>query len=296
MSTNFLFMTKYGRSPWIDRFPKSRVPSYPRHHGSHETDVVVVGGGLTGCATAYAFAAAGIKVVLVEAAQIGRGAADLDRLDRRRSRRELRWRQSSCRPARRASRLASMAARRARFHGAVRRLDLKCQLEPRPLSTRRRHRSRPRFSSANRKRARMPVSTRLAERAAILARPPSRPLAASGLATARQSIRIVPPSAWPTQRPIAARGCSSGRRQADQLRPAHRRRRPRRRQYPRERVVVATGRPTPLFKSLIRHFWFKTSFLAMTAPVPANPQTVRPPRGGRSRPRAAASCRPLGGR
>ena len=62
--------TRYGRSPWIDRFPKSRIPDYPKHRGPLNIDVAIVGGGLTGCATAYAFAAAGIKVVLVEAARI----------------------------------------------------------------------------------------------------------------------------------------------------------------------------------------------------------------------------------
>ena len=36
-----------------------------------------------------------------------------------------------------------------------------------------------------------------------------------------------------------------------------------------DRVVVATGVPTPLFKSLIRHFWFRTTYLAMTERVPA---------------------------
>src|SRR5262249_51712245 len=35
------------------------------------------------------------------------------------------------------------------------------------------------------------------------------------------------------------------------------------------RVVVATGMPTALFKSLARHFWFRTTSLALTAPVPA---------------------------
>ena len=35
------------------------------------------------------------------------------------------------------------------------------------------------------------------------------------------------------------------------------------------RIVVATGRPTDLFKSLIRHFWMKSSFTAVTAPLPA---------------------------
>src|SRR5258705_13711170 len=66
-------MTKYSRSPWVDQYPKSRVPSFPRHRGSQQTDVVIIGGGLTGCVTAYAFAAAGVKVLLLEAEQIGRG-------------------------------------------------------------------------------------------------------------------------------------------------------------------------------------------------------------------------------
>ena len=35
------------------------------------------------------------------------------------------------------------------------------------------------------------------------------------------------------------------------------------------RVVVATGKPTALFKSLARHFWFKSAYLTLTAPVPA---------------------------
>src|SRR6185295_1038291 len=68
-------MTKYGRSPWIDRFPKSRVPALPRQRGPEKSDVVIIGGGLTGCATAYAFAVAGVKVMLVEAGQVGRGSS-----------------------------------------------------------------------------------------------------------------------------------------------------------------------------------------------------------------------------
>jgi glycine/D-amino acid oxidase-like deaminating enzyme len=36
-----------------------------------------------------------------------------------------------------------------------------------------------------------------------------------------------------------------------------------------DRVVVATGMPTPLFKSLARHFWFRTTYLALTEAVPA---------------------------
>src|SRR5580765_2759916 len=81
-------MMRYGRAPWGDRFPASRVPSYPRHRpatpkgasgaagsaGSNDVvDAVIVGGGLTGCAAAYAFAAAGVNVMLLEADRIGRG-------------------------------------------------------------------------------------------------------------------------------------------------------------------------------------------------------------------------------
>ena len=59
---------------WLDKFPKTRRPSYPRLRGSHEARVVIVGGGLTGCACALAFAAAGVRAMLLEAESIGGGA------------------------------------------------------------------------------------------------------------------------------------------------------------------------------------------------------------------------------
>ena len=59
---------------WFDTFPKSRRPGYPKYRGATETDVVIVGGGLTGCACAASFAAAGVKVALLEADRIGAGA------------------------------------------------------------------------------------------------------------------------------------------------------------------------------------------------------------------------------
>ena len=58
---------------WLDRFPKSKRPSYPRLRGTHETRVAIVGGGLTGVACALAFASAGVSVLLVEAGAIGAG-------------------------------------------------------------------------------------------------------------------------------------------------------------------------------------------------------------------------------
>lgn len=58
--------TRYGTSYWLDRFPSSRRPSYPRHRGDLQTDVAIIGGGAIGCATAYVLAAAGIDVALFE--------------------------------------------------------------------------------------------------------------------------------------------------------------------------------------------------------------------------------------
>src|SRR5262245_52058602 len=72
-------MIRYGRAPWGDRFPASRIPSYPRFRApranepADPADFFIIGGGLTGCAAAYAFAAAGVKAVLLEADRVGRG-------------------------------------------------------------------------------------------------------------------------------------------------------------------------------------------------------------------------------
>ncbi len=70
-----LAKTHYGKSFWLDRFPASRRPSDPRHRGTLETEVAIVGGGAMGCATAYVFAAAGINVALFEQGRIAHGQA-----------------------------------------------------------------------------------------------------------------------------------------------------------------------------------------------------------------------------
>ncbi len=67
--------TRYGTIYWVDRFPSSRRPAYPRHKGSLHTEVAIVGGGAIGCATAYVFAAAGIEVALFERGRIAQGQA-----------------------------------------------------------------------------------------------------------------------------------------------------------------------------------------------------------------------------
>ncbi len=69
--------TRYGVSHWLDRYPKARQPAYPRLRGTLDADVVVVGGGLSGCAAAYTLALAGVRVVVVEANRVGQGASGL---------------------------------------------------------------------------------------------------------------------------------------------------------------------------------------------------------------------------
>ncbi|HUE86040.1 MAG TPA: FAD-binding oxidoreductase [Vicinamibacterales bacterium] len=67
--------TRYGISPWIGESPKRRRPEFPRFKGEATYPVVIIGGGLAGIFTAHAFAAAGVKVALLEAARIGHGGA-----------------------------------------------------------------------------------------------------------------------------------------------------------------------------------------------------------------------------
>ena len=123
----------FGRSPWIDRVTKSRVPTHAKARGDVEIDVAIVGGGLVGCATAYAFAAAGIPVALFEAERLAQGssgaaagwitdepAAGFAALD--------------AALGRRAARQVWQAWHRASLDLAslIRRLGIRCHDEPRP--------------------------------------------------------------------------------------------------------------------------------------------------------------------
>ncbi len=70
---------RYGQRLWDARTPLAKRPSWPKWRPSRTpaddiVDVVIVGGGLTGCASAYAFAAAGHRVLLLEAGRMAAGA------------------------------------------------------------------------------------------------------------------------------------------------------------------------------------------------------------------------------
>src|SRR5436189_2238368 len=266
-------MTRYGRSPWLDNFPISRIPSYPRHRGAAQADAVVIGGGLTGCATAWAFAAAGVNVILLEADRIGRGAtafstgwiseepgvafADLENA-----------------LGLRAARRAFQSWRRAAldFASLLRRLDIKCALEERGAVT---VATTPdqtlRMKKDQKARAAAGLATPLLNARAI--RTEVNVDAASGMRSKagttidpyRAAIGLAAAAAGRGAvicERTAVRRITFGRKNA-QVSTADG-------SIRTQRIVVATGMPTvALFKALRRHFWFRTAFAALTEPVPA---------------------------
>src|SRR6185436_14350741 len=128
--------TRYGVLPWVEAVPPARRPDYPRLRGEHRVDVVIVGGGLTGCATAYACATAGVKSLVLEAARLGQGGtgsgAGLLLPDPGPSFRDL-----SAAHGLRAARHVFETWRRASLDAAaqLRRLRIPCGLEPRDVMT-----------------------------------------------------------------------------------------------------------------------------------------------------------------
>ncbi len=67
--------TRYGISPWLDAVPVKKRPEFPAFRGVVTHPVVVVGGGMAGAMAAQACAAAGMKVILLEAGRIGQGGS-----------------------------------------------------------------------------------------------------------------------------------------------------------------------------------------------------------------------------
>jgi glycine/D-amino acid oxidase-like deaminating enzyme len=265
-------MIRYGRSPWGDRFPASRVPSYPRHRKPFTIDAVIIGGGLTGCATAYAFAAAGIKVVLLEADRVGRGATILS----------SGWisddpgvsfAQAESLLGLRAARGGFQAWRRAAldFSALLRRLQIKCYLEPATSLT---MALTPEQDARLKKERKWRLAAGL-EAPALGARvvgsevglTPSLALrgregatidpyrACVGLAAAAEERGALLFENSPVKRITFNRKIADVHTAAGKIRT--------------RKVIVATGTPTMLFKSLRRHFWFHTTYLTLTDPVHA---------------------------
>jgi glycine/D-amino acid oxidase-like deaminating enzyme len=119
---------------FFDTFPRSRRPEYPRQRGEVKTTVVIVGGGLTGCACAATFATAGVRTVLLEGGRIGAGAtaasAGLLRQDF-----DASFQAAVSRHGLRAGRHLWQAIRRASldFASAMRRFGIRADLAPQDL-------------------------------------------------------------------------------------------------------------------------------------------------------------------
>jgi glycine/D-amino acid oxidase-like deaminating enzyme len=119
---------------FLDAFPNSRRPDYPRLRRNARTRVAIVGGGLTGCACAASFGAAGVDTVLLEADRIGAGAtagsAGLLRQDLAAS-----FAASAEQHGLRAARHVWQGFRRASldFGAALRRFGVRAELAPQDL-------------------------------------------------------------------------------------------------------------------------------------------------------------------
>lgn len=265
-------MTKYGRSPWIDNCPKSLIPAFPKQRGSLRTDVVIVGGGLCGCMTAYAFAAAGVRVALVEAGQVGRGSSGFS----------SGW--ISDDPGvsfqdvenalgLRAARYGWQSWRRAAldFIALVKRLDLKCRFEQRgallvavtPEQAIRLKKEQKVRRDAGLD-APMINARAIAGEAAVSAVSAIKTRDGATVDPFRTAIGLAEAAAERDARFFEgspARRIKFARKWVDVKTPGGTIR--------ADRVVVATGTPTPLFKTLARHFWYRSSFLVRTERVPA---------------------------
>jgi glycine/D-amino acid oxidase-like deaminating enzyme len=121
---------------WLDRYPRARRPAFPRFRGTAETGVVIIGGGLTGCACASVFASAGVRTAIVEADRVGAGvtagAPGLIREDF-----DASFQATAAAYGLRHARLLWQGLRRASldFAAALRRLKIRCDLVPEDLLT-----------------------------------------------------------------------------------------------------------------------------------------------------------------
>ena len=122
---------RYGLSPWGANGTRATTTEYPRLTADLEIPVVIVGGGLTGAATAYAFSAAGIRSVLVEAGTLG-GGATMSASGVALAEPSSSFLDLESAHGRRLARAAWHATRRSalEFGATLRRLKIRCGYEP----------------------------------------------------------------------------------------------------------------------------------------------------------------------
>jgi len=265
--------TRYGVSPWIDQFPRSRRPDFPRLRGQRSFPVVIVGGGLAGCFTAFAFAAAGVKVALLEADRVGQGGAGRGP-GVLQGEAAASYREIESRHGRKAARAMFEASRRAVLDLAttVRRLGIKALVET---------------EDAIRVLASYNVEEKPLERDGRLRRDAgldavwlkrAAAIKASSIETARAGVRLRDWGQADAYRLVAAFSTAAVARGAAIFeRSSVRRVKVRRKSVDvhveggvlaAETVIICTGEPTDLYRSLKRHVRFEERYVVMTEPLP----------------------------
>ena len=256
---------------FLDTFPRSRRPDYPQQRGESTCDVVVVGGGLTGSACAFAFAGARIKVVLLEAARVGAGATAASPGLLRQSL-DASFQESVARHGVRTSRHVWQSFRRASldFSAALRRAGIRADVLPQDLVvlSRDAEGARPLSKEASVRRDAGLEASWLNARAAT---------AETGM-TAAGGIRTKGEALDPYRACVglAAAAASKGTLVHEQSRVRRIRVRRKSVEVTTERgvvtagaVVIATGGLPDDLRALRRHFAPVMSYAAVTQPLPA---------------------------
>lgn len=263
--------TRYGVSPWVFQYPDSRRPDFPPARGELAASVVIVGGGLTGCATAYACAAAGLRPIVLEAGRIGQGgtgrSAGLLLPDPGPS-----FRQVAGAHGLRAARTAFQSWQRASLDAAalLRRLGIRCGLDPQDSLIVASGDDEKAF--ARELTARMEAGlevTRLRRRQLLAAAA----LDAAGAMKMRDAFGLDPYRACLGLAGAAVRRGAVIFEKTPVVKVRFGRRdvtvTAERAVVTADRVLVTTGTATPEFRQLRRHFDRRESYLVLTEPMPA---------------------------
>ncbi len=127
-------MPGFGAQYWADRTARNRRRSYPQFKGADTADVVVIGGGLTGCTAAAVLAGGGLRVVLLEADRIAAGAT-AGSLGAIVPQPDATFRSVESAAGVRAARTGFQETQRSarEFASALKKLPIKCDVTPAPV-------------------------------------------------------------------------------------------------------------------------------------------------------------------
>lgn len=254
---------------WLIRAPV-RGRRYPTLTGRPDSDVVIVGGGMTGATIAHVFAEAGLRVVLLEAALVGRGSTGastallMQEPDESLGRLEVRYGRKR---ARRIWQLSRAATRD--LVETIRRLDIRCDLTERDaVYFTLDDEAAPGLRRECLRRRRAGFSASWLDPAGLLR---EAGIAGAGAIRSSGNAQLDPYAACIGLLDAAARRGAvvferSRVRRVDAT-PAGVIVRTARGAVTAERVIIATGYATPAFKPLVGRFSLKHTYVLATAPI-----------------------------